>query len=486
MGTYGTASGLVIVTSSPGEPGKLLGLLDGELQAYFDSDGKIKAAAGKVVLSQYGISLDGTLSSNQMLVWVDDPEISPEGQSLYLALGTFSLAGPGKPSRASIIYSELGIIISCASTGLGISLDPGDGNNVELLNAPRITGLADATADTDALNRQTGDARYAPIAGAHAAVTLATDAQAILNLSTQEIGLVAQPANRVFAGPASGADADPTVRALVAADLPAASESAQGAVELATVGEAATGTDTSRAVTPAGLPLRVIGGGWALKQADGSAPGGNNRGTAAVDMQLTRTAVTQVASGNYAAQVGGVNNTASGTNTAIVGGSINVASGIGAAILGSEAAKADKPFQQAHAAGYFAAVGDAQRSVYVVKVLTADATPTPMDTGGLGLGSDITIADDTAWHFRAEIVAMTADAAGYAAYTVRGLVRRANGTVTVHGVTTETISESDAAWDATAVADDTNKALSIQVTGKAATTIRWVATVYTTEVTFAS
>lgn len=42
-----------------------------------------------------------------------------------------------------------------------------------------------------------------------------------------------------------------TVAAILAADLPAATESAQGAVELATNAETATGTDTSRAITPA-------------------------------------------------------------------------------------------------------------------------------------------------------------------------------------------------------------------------------------------
>lgn len=53
----------------------------------------------------------------------------------------------------------------------------------------------------------------------HAPVTLAADADALLGLSGQEIGLDTQSANRVFAGPGSGAAADPTFRALVAADL---------------------------------------------------------------------------------------------------------------------------------------------------------------------------------------------------------------------------------------------------------------------------
>ena len=60
---------------------------------------------------------------------------------------------------------------------------------------------------------------YAPIAGAHAAVTLAASAGVLLGLSTQELSLDTQAANLIFAGPASGAAAAPTFRAMVAADL---------------------------------------------------------------------------------------------------------------------------------------------------------------------------------------------------------------------------------------------------------------------------
>lgn len=55
-----------------------------------------------------------------------------------------------------------------------------------------------------------------------ASVTLAADADTLLSLSSQELGLDTQTANRIFAGPASGAAADPTFRAMVDADIPAA------------------------------------------------------------------------------------------------------------------------------------------------------------------------------------------------------------------------------------------------------------------------
>lgn len=53
----------------------------------------------------------------------------------------------------------------------------------------------------------------------HAPLTLASDAGTVLDLSGQELSLDSQSANTVFAGPTSGGAADPTFRAVVAADL---------------------------------------------------------------------------------------------------------------------------------------------------------------------------------------------------------------------------------------------------------------------------
>jgi hypothetical protein len=54
----------------------------------------------------------------------------------------------------------------------------------------------------------------------HNPVTLDADAENLLGLSVQEIGLDDQVANIVFAGPSAGAAAAPDFRALVAADIP--------------------------------------------------------------------------------------------------------------------------------------------------------------------------------------------------------------------------------------------------------------------------
>ena len=56
--------------------------------------------------------------------------------------------------------------------------------------------------------------------GGHDAVTLSVGADTVLELSTQEIGLDDQDANKVLAGPTTGAADTPAFRALVADDIP--------------------------------------------------------------------------------------------------------------------------------------------------------------------------------------------------------------------------------------------------------------------------
>ncbi len=58
------------------------------------------------------------------------------------------------------------------------------------------------------------------LAGGHNAVTLDVNANTLLSLSTQELGLDTQVANLIFSGPGTGANAVPTFRALVDNDVP--------------------------------------------------------------------------------------------------------------------------------------------------------------------------------------------------------------------------------------------------------------------------
>ena len=109
------------------------------------------------------------------------------------------------------------------------------------------------------------------------------------------------------------------------------------------------GQDGREYLIPAASEFLGATGDFTLDVADNTATGGNARGTSAVDLQLTRAAATQVASGNFSTLSGGANNTVSGvnavvaggvansstaTNTVVSGGSGNTASGAGSAVGG--------------------------------------------------------------------------------------------------------------------------------------------------------
>ena len=263
----------------------------------------------------------------------------------------------------------------------------------------------------------------------------------------------------------------------VEATSAAASETLAGKVELATTTEAETGTDTARAVTPAGLPMRKIGTGWAL------GTGGNARGTGAVDLQTVRAAAGQVASGDNAVIGGGYNNTASGYYSTISGGRVNAATADYSIICGGRNAKADKYGQRAHASGMFAAQGDIQTSVLVARRSTTTDTPAELFLDGSA--ARCTIAADTTWAFRIMVVARRTDADNEsAAYEFVGCIDNNAGTTALVGsVTTTVVAEDTVGWDCAVTADNTNDALIITVTGEASKTVRWGARIELTEVT---
>jgi hypothetical protein len=102
-------------------------------------------------------------------------------------------------------------------------------------------------------NATSGNITLYPVTGALGtiAITLPAAAGTAVVASTSTTTTQA-----LFATATAGA---PAFRALAATDLPAASDTAVGGVELATTAETTTGTDTGRAVTPAGLAASTFG-----------------------------------------------------------------------------------------------------------------------------------------------------------------------------------------------------------------------------------
>ena len=143
----------------------------------------------------------------------------------------------------------------------------------------------------------------------------------------------------------------------------------------------------------------------------------------------------------------------------------------------------------AYAAGRFAANGDAQTGTFVLRSDTTDATPEALttDNSSPGTTDQVILPNNSAYAFHGTIVARQQASQGTAcaAWKIEGLIRRegsAGTTVLVNSATT--VLDNTPGWGMALSADTTNGGLKIEVTGAAATNIRWVATVHTSEVTF--
>ena len=128
--------------------------------------------------------------------------------------------------------------------------------------------------------------------------------------------------------------------AIESAELPAATTTAQGAVELATTAETQAGVDTTRAVVASGLVVRKIGTAFLMGDMLGNVRGGYSidiRGYGAAaevasGEQTLAIGWRNTASGNYST-ASGYTNVASGIKSTAVG-ALNTASGLDATAIG--------------------------------------------------------------------------------------------------------------------------------------------------------
>jgi hypothetical protein len=267
--------------------------------------------------------------------------------------------------------------------------------------------------------------------------------------------------------------------------------------------------------------------------------GGNKRGTHATDWQKSRNAATQVASGNYSSILGGQNNTVSNSYSALVGGLSNTitgdnaflgngfnnsatgsystivngyictASGIASFVSNGELNLANSSYAFV-GGGYggssrsivgnviFAAsgqpvsgtVGAQQSATLVLGRQTTDATATVLrsNPSAAGTSNQVILPNNSAYFFQGQVVAGVTGAGDTKGWTVEGVIKRgANAASTVLVGSTVMSSYGDAGavtWVVALTADTTNGGLAITVTGQAATTIRWVAQIRTTEMTY--
>ena len=162
----------------------------------------------------------------------------------------------------------------------------------------------------------------------------------------------------------------------------------------------------------------------------------------------------------------------------------SIVSGTNSVVIG-DGAKASLYGAKAYANGNFANAGDAQHGVYVLRNVTTDVTPTELFLDGIS--EVLTLPYNSVVTFSIIVAARRTDSSGGGAgYKLDGVAMKNStyASISLIGTPSKTIlGETNVPWDISLSADTSNGSLKIMVTGETSKTIRWVATVLTTEIT---
>ena len=215
------------------------------------------------------------------------------------------------------------------------------------------------------------------------------------------------------------------------------------------------------------------------------------------------------ASGAQAVALGGTSCTASGQNSAVIAGSGCGASGQYSAVLGGNNCNASGQSAVTIGGAYAstkAVIGEivfgssspiaaannvSQAALLILGRQTTDATTTILasDNATAGSANQLVLTNNNAFYVRGSCIANVTGGGNTKAWTFDAVIKRgANAAATsIVGAVVKNVVAADAGastWDITVSADTTNGALAVSVTGQAATTIRWVCKLESTEVAF--
>ena len=205
---------------------------------------------------------------------------------------------------------------------------------------------------------------------------------------------------------------------------------------------------------------------------------------------------TNVAQGAQSFVGGGKSNTVSGDQGSILGGDSNLASGALSTILGglrgtSRGISGFMVFPAHAGAINTTTTGASQAGLLVIGKQTTNATATVItsDINAASTTNQVILPNNSAYSFSGEVIAGVTGGGDTACWTINGAIKRGAtaASTTMVGTPTVTMTHNDAgaaAWVVAVTADTTNGGIAVTVTGAAATTIRWVCKINTTEMTY--
>ena len=252
---------------------------------------------------------------------------------------------------------------------------------------------------------------------------------------------------------------------------------------------------------------------------DGGIAGGNKRGLNATDLQTSRLAANQVASGDYSINLGGASNKATAVYAASLGGNLNVASGT-ASIVGGAAATASGQNAvalgnvvtasgsfsfctgldastrglygaRAHGTGRQANPNDIQELRMFVRGNTTDATPKVLtaDNAAATAANQLAVVAFSNLAITGQVTAGTTNG-DTKSWTFSCAIFRQNAastTAMVAACTPVVIANTAgtaATWTLAVAADATNGALALTFTGAVAASCRICASILSVETGF--
>lgn len=342
-----------------------------------------------------------------------------------------------------------------------------------------------------------------------------------ISAANADIALVAKGVGATMAQVPDGTAAGGNKRGLFATDWQksrnTAANIASGSTSTISGGSVNTASGSQSTVgggfgnTSSGTSATIAGGDSNTASSSNSFVGGGQSNTAQTN---THAAVcggsSNTASGLQSFVGGGGSNNATGTNSAVSGGSTNTASSTYSTVVGGynniANANAATVGGGAHVttrsiegnyviAPCFAPIASLQGRTQVATLLlarqTTDATATVLtsNSSAASTTNQVILPNNSAYSFSGEVIAGVTAAGNTARWTIDGAIKRgANAASTVMvGTPTVTMTHFDAGaatWVVAVTADTTNGGIAVTVTGAAATTIRWVAKIETTEMTY--
>jgi hypothetical protein len=439
--------------------------------------------------------------------------------------GSSTLTISNKTAAYTVIAGDLGAVINCTSGTFTVSLTAaatlGAGFNVQIWNT--------STTNTDLI---TIDPAGTELVDGNTTIAIypGNTVQLVCTGTAWETSI--KLATRMLAANTASISTPPVASGSIAIALgllSAASGTRSLALGVGTLasgtGSGAIGTNSSQqgaqAVTASGA--MALGGSYASGTDSFAAAVANNTSTygataanaIAIGQQAKATVASAVAIGAQTQATGvggyclalGYQAQATGPGAIAIGNyygvAIPLASGVSAIALGDgvnalgrysialgAAAKSVEYGKYSVASGFFAAVGDNQTGGMTLRRATTDATATVLTSSGAAADTtnQLILPNSSAYTFTGTIVARQQAAGGTAsaAWKIEGLIRReANAASTTLVASAVNTISNVPGWVIAITADTTNGGLAITATGAAATNIRWVATLQTSEVTYA-